>query len=260
LKKDPGIDAAVYALQTIDYVEGYVEKPSAMHEDLDGFISAAVDKIPLTETELRDELGSLYFRVIDLGKEQIFPRDGKEAYVTHIGYFHIARDQALDKIKKMAAQRNALVELRPVDELEVAQLPGPKWERLNSEKEPVVFYTLQAKNPIIYQDSSKQDVEARPKLRITCAAKEQVSIDVDIWVETEKVRLKFDGEVPAQERWNATNTFIYSPRSGQLFSRLKKAKTFAIELTPHRRKPQTVIFDLADFKDMPGDDRDCHLH
>jgi hypothetical protein len=260
LKKDPGIDAAVYALQTIDYVEKYIENPSAMHKEDDAFIKTAVDKIPPTETELRDELGSLYVRVLDLGKEQIFPRDGKEAYATHIGYFHIARDQAMDKIKKIAAQRNALVELRPENELEVAHPPDPKWERRNVDEEKVVFYTLQAKNAIIYQDSSKQDLEARPKLTITCASKEQVSISVDTWVETEKVRLKFDAEAPVQERWHATNTFIYSPRSGQLFSRLKKAKTFAIELTPHRKNPQTVIFSLADFKDTAGDDRDCHLH
>jgi hypothetical protein len=262
LKKDPGIDAAVYALQTIDYVEGYVEKPSAMHEDLDGFMSAAVDKIPASDPDLRQELRDLQMRVLDLSIERMTQPDGKEAYASHVELFHGVRNEALDKIKKIAAQRNALVELRPENELEVAHPPAPKWFYHSVDKDDLVYYDLLAKNSIIYRDSSEseQDKEMRPKLTIMCPAREQVSIWVNVRVETKKVRFKFNAGALMQETWGATNSTVFPPSSAQFFRQLMKAKTLSIELTPHRSKPQTIAFDLADFKDKPGDDRGCHLY
>jgi hypothetical protein len=261
LKKDPGIDAAVYALQTIDYVEGYVEKPSAMHEvnELTTYATAAVNRIPASDKKLQDSLDYLEQRVGDLYTDRLI---GRDTFAANVDDYHKLRDDVLATIKKVAAERNALVELPPVEKLEVAHLPGPKWFRRNDDKKDLVYYQLPAKNSIVYRDSSesKQDKEKRPKLTVMCPAREQVSIWVDAWVETEKVRLKFDNQAPVSETWGATNVTIYSPRSGQLFRQLMKAKTLSIELTPHRSKLQTLAFDLADFKDMPGDDRGCHLH
>jgi hypothetical protein len=259
LKKDPGIDAAVYALQTIDYVEGYVEKPSPMHQvnDLSNFMSAAVDKIPESDSDLRTELGDLRKRVFDLYGEQL---TGRKTFPDDVEMYHRIRDELLGKIKKIAAERNAPVELRPVDQLEVAHPSEPKWARLNDDQRDVVYYTLQAKNTITLDDSSKKDREERPKLEITCSRKEKVKISIDTWVQTDKVRLRFDDAAPVPETWVATNTDIFPLHPEQLFRRLMNAKTFAIELTPHRKSPQTVTFPLADFQDTVGDDRNCHLN
>ena len=259
LKKDPGIDAAVYAYQTIDYVEGFVEKPSPMHQvnDLTQYAVAAVNRIPASDKSLQESLDYLRKRVGNLYSDQLI---GRNTFATSVDDYHKLRDDVLVTIKKAAAERNALVELRPVDELEVAHLSGPKWARLNDDKRGVVYYELQAKNTIMLEDSSKKDSEERPKLAITCSKKEKANISIDTWVQTEKVRLKFDAAAPVTETWVANNTSIFPLDSKPLFRRLLKTKTLSVELTPHRSKPQTVIFDLADFKDMPGDDRDCRLN
>jgi len=258
LKKDPGIEAVLYALQTVDYVEGYVEKPSAMHKvtDLDEYVNAALNKIPTSDFALREEVSDLSMRVLDLERDRM---DGKDTLPDSIKSYHIVHDQLFDKIKKIAAERNASTDLPAADSLEVAHPAGPKWSRLNDDNNGMIYYELLAKNTIIYADSSHKESEVRPKLSVTCfTRKNDLNISVDVWVETEKVRLKFDGSAPVQEKWLATNTDIFPMHSEPLYRRLAKAKTFSIELTPHRKGPQTVNFDLADFRDTVGDDRNCH--
>jgi hypothetical protein len=221
-------------------------------------MSAAVEKIPESDSHLRKELTDFRLRLLDLSVEKETHLHGKEDYERKLDMYRRIRDELLGNLKKIAAERNATVELRPVDELEVAHPPDPKWERLNSRKNDAVYYSLRAKNIIVLQDSSQQDLLERPKLEISCPAKEQVNVSLDAWVETGKVRLKFDGAAPVAETWIAGNTRVFPLHSEQLFRRLQKAKTFAVELTPHRKSPQTVIFNLADFKDTVGDDRNCH--
>lgn len=255
LKKDPGVEAVLYALQTVDYVEGYVEKPSAMHKvtELDAYVNAALKKIPPSDFALEEEVSDLSMRVLELDRDRA---DGKDTLPDRIKSYHIVHDQLLDKIKKIAAERNASADLPSPESLEVAHPAGAKWSRTSDDAK--VYYELLAKNSIVYSDSSQKDSEVRPKLEVTCSTKKNdINISVDVWVETEKVRLKFDGSAPVQEKWVATNSDIFPLHSEPLYRRLSRAKIFSIELTPHRNKPQTVSFDLADFKDTVGDDRNC---
>src|SRR5438270_4389704 len=264
LKKDPGIDAAVYAFQSIDYVENScVEKPAPADEvtELSDLMDAAINKIPDSDPDLRKALNDFHMRLLDLAikHDEMAWRHDIDFKFEH-DLYHGIRNELLETIKKKAAERNAVVELKPPDELEVAHPPDPKWKyhQYNDHGKDVTFYELRAKNAVVEEDIFRNaDRLLKLELSITCKVKEVTLVKIGSKMQTDKVRLRFDSGPPVTEKWNANNSFIYTPHPEQLFARLSKAKTFSIELTPNHRNPQTVIFNLSNFKETIGEDWDC---
>ncbi len=253
LKKDPGIEAALAALQAIDTVESYVEKPA---DDVDSAgissgASATVGKVLPLEPELYEQLQSLLLRVSDL---EIAKAMRKASLAGDIANFHIVRDQLLADIKKKAAAKNASAEMAPGPALWImTPSRSEKWERWNLtvSGRPMVEFKIVAKNRVM-----ETDRETTPTLAIACGDDLLISVDIAP-VQNKTVRWKTDTAAPVTETWIASNLSIISNRPVPLLKRLLKAKTFSVEFTPYGKSRQTATFKMANLKEMVEQERRC---
>jgi len=96
--------------------------------------------------------------------------------------------------------------------------------------------------------------EVTPTLHIRCRdgkaelfINTDTMVEMDIWSNTNKVRIKFDEQQPAAQKWSASTDrqALFAPNVAQLIKQLSTAQLFLFEFMPFNKSAQVVKFNVA---------------
>ncbi len=75
----------------------------------------------------------------------------------------------------------------------------------------------------------------------------ELTVESDIWSNTGKVRVKFDDQPPAVQRWGVSTDHqaLFAPNTSQLIKRLSTTQVFLFEFTPYNKGAQVIKFNVA---------------
>lgn len=75
----------------------------------------------------------------------------------------------------------------------------------------------------------------------------ELMVESDIWSNTGKVRVKFDEQQPAVQRWSVSTDHqaLFAPNTSQLIKRLSTTQVFLFEFTPYNKGAHIVKFNVA---------------